>query len=75
MKWMKEIFTEAKERPEIKNLLGVPATALGLVAGLLRLCGVFSFAFTDWAVFMGIATGLLVTSAVADGLLDSAKGK
>lgn len=69
-----EFFTDAKGRPEVKNYIGIPATAIGIVFGLARLCGAFSFSMAEWAIYMGVASGLIVVTAVQDGFLDK-KGK
>lgn len=66
-----ELFTDAKGRPEPKNIIGIPATAIGILIGLARLCGAFAFSFTDWLAFMGFSVGLITITAVADSRIDA----
>lgn len=74
--WLKEIFTDSKGRPEIKNILGVPSTLIGLIIGAIA--GIkclfvdnFHYDWSGWAIFMGVAIGLIVTTAITDGINDS----
>jgi hypothetical protein len=71
--FFKQIFTDAKLRPEIKNILGIPPVVVGFVLGVVRLCGLFAFTFADWAIFMGIAISLLFATAAADAAIDKAE--
>lgn len=66
---MKEIFTDAKGRLEIKNIIGIPAIVAGLVMGLLGLFWI-KIDWTSWSIFMGFASGLIVTTTVADAVID-----
>ncbi len=70
--FFKQIFTDAKMRPEIKNIIGIPAVVVGFVLGVLRLFGGLSFTLADWAVYMGVAISLLFATAAADAALDKA---
>jgi len=74
--WIKEIFTDSKGRPEIKNILGIPATLIGLVIGSIAgikslIVADFNYDWAGWGIFMGVAIGLIVTTAVTDGIIDS----
>ncbi len=71
--FLKEIFTDAKGRPEIKNILGVTMAVVGIIAIPLKFLGVFTFTLADWITFMGFAVGLLTISAAADSAIDAKK--
>ncbi len=71
--FLKEIFTDAKGRPEIKNILGIFMAVTGIVAIVLKLCGVLHFVMPDWITYMGFAIGLLTISAAADAGIDAKK--
>lgn len=68
--FFKEIFTDAKGRPEIKNVIGVPAVACGIIVGLLGLF-IIKVDYSAWSVFMGFSSGLIVTTTVADAVTDA----
>lgn len=68
--FFKQIFTDAKGRPEIKNVIGIPAVVIGFVLGIVRLFGLLSFTLADWAVYMGVAISLLFVTAAADAAID-----
>lgn len=70
--FFKQIFTDAKMRPEIKNIIGIPAVVVGFALGVFRLFGALSFTLADWAVYMGVAISLLFATAAADAALDKA---
>ena len=65
-----EIFTDALGRPEVKNVLGVPALAAGLVLGALGLVRVVPIDWTGWGIYMGFAAGLVTVTAIADAQID-----
>ena len=70
---LKEIFTDAKGRPEIKNILGITATIIGLILGVLMVIGVVPKSVIDWTgwiAYMGFASGLIVTTAITDAQID-----
>jgi hypothetical protein len=71
--FFKQIFTDAKGRPEIKNVIGIPATIAGLIVGGLMICGIVAQAWSGWLTYMGFAVGLLVTTAAADAAIDKAE--
>ena len=73
--FLAEIFTDAKKRPEIKMILGVPAVFIGLVVGVLMLIGKVSKDWTGWGAFMGVAVGLIITNAVTDAAIDKGGGQ
>ena len=73
--FLAEIFTDAKGRPEIKMLLGVPAVIVGLVIGALMLLGKVAKDWTGWGAFMGVAVGLIITNAVTDAAIDKGGGQ
>ncbi len=73
--FLAEIFTEAKKRPEIKMILGVPAVFIGLVVGVLMLIGKVTKDWTGWGAFMGVAVGLIITNAVTDAAIDKGGGQ
>lgn len=61
---MKDIFTDAAGRPEIKMILGVPLFLAAVVYGM---------ASRDWAGFgalMGPALGLLGLTTLGDAAID-----
>jgi uncharacterized membrane protein len=63
--WIREIFTDALDRPEIKNILGVPIIIAAVVYGLVT---------RDWVGFgalFGAGSGLLVATTVADAKIDA----
>lgn len=68
--WLSEIFTDALGRPEIKIIIGVPALVAGLIVGLLMLLGKVPSEWAGWSIYMAFASGLLVTTAVADAKID-----
>jgi hypothetical protein len=66
MKAIKEIFTDAAGRIEIKMILGVPMFIAAVVYGIIA---------RDWVGFgalMGSALGLMGITAVGDAAIDKA---
>ena len=66
MKAIKEIFTDAAGRIEIKMILGVPMFVAAVVYGIIA---------RDWVGFgalMGSALGLMGITAVGDAAIDKA---
>ena len=64
MKAIKEIFTDAAGRIEIKMILGVPMFVAAVVYGIIA---------RDWVGFgalMGSALGLMGITAVGDAAID-----
>lgn len=62
--WIKEVFTDAAGRPEIKVILGVPITAGAVVYGMMS---------KDWDGFTKLSMlggALLGTTAVTDAVID-----
>lgn len=60
---LSEIFTDALGRPEIKNILGVPALTAGLVLGALGLVRIVPMDWTGWGIYMGFSAGLITVTA------------
>jgi len=73
--FLKEIFTDAKGRPEIKMILGVPCAFVGLIIGILMLLARIPKDWTGFSIFMGVATGLIVTNAITDAQIDKGEGE
>jgi hypothetical protein len=70
--YLEHVFTDYLKRPEIKNIIGVPATIIGLVLGALGYCKVIPVDWIGWGAWMGVAVGLIVTTAVQDSKGDKA---
>jgi hypothetical protein len=68
---LKEIFTDAWGRIEVKMVLGVPAIILGLFAGLVGILGLAKLDWVGWGGYMTFCLGLVVTTAAADSKLDA----
>lgn len=64
---IKQIFTDAMGRPEVKIILGVPLAIAAVIYGMIS---------RDWAGFNSLsvfAGGLLGVTAIADALIDFKK--
>jgi hypothetical protein len=64
MKFIVEIFTDAKGRPEIKVILGVPI----LIAAVVY--GISSHDWVGFAALSGFAVSLLTATTIADAQID-----
>jgi hypothetical protein len=69
--WIREPFTDALGRPEIKNIIGIPVLIAGFVFAFLGMLKVVPFDLGIWSTVMAFAVGLLVTTAVADAKIDA----
>jgi hypothetical protein len=71
-------FTDAKNRPEIKAVLGVLAIVTAFVLSIIWLfamkdrAGVVTEALLIFGTFFGCGAGLLGIQAIADAKIDSA---
>ena len=66
MKWFfKGVFTDAKDRPEIKMILGVPILVIAVV---FLICGKIDL--SQFGALAGLGGSLIGVTTIADGFID-----
>jgi len=69
--FLKEIFTDAKGRIEVKIVLGVPIIIIAVVYGIFSAVVLKAPDWTGFGALSGLGIGLIGGTAVTDAIIDN----